>query len=341
MRSNFAVAKTNDMANFFHNIRNYLASKNHILRTNPHMYIPNWDVCAHKFGETIYLNAVELITDIYSEVIWTSVDTPKFRAWRDWVNRNGQRILVQLQRVKGYTVIGYKLIPQADGTTTYTFYELGEDKYRTRTVGDKEVVECLDDGQLFYVLREPTFEATGKGSHEWCEPYIKMLDAVLNGSTTIAERLGAYVVMSPKTDNFGGILTEGDKKDIEDVLQKEYGMLSRQKQIMLLNRPMDVQVVSLAAVDVKMKDKANLAILAIADRLKVPANQLSIIDGGQAKAFANGSEYREGDIAKYRTFRRLLNATFYDMATELGMQVNYTIENEPKTVQNQTIENNE
>lgn len=329
------------MANFFTNIRNFIGNKNHILRQVGGGYIPDWSITTHRFGETVYLNAVELVTDIYAEVIWTSVDTPKFRAWRDWVNRNGQRILVQLQRGKGYAVIGYSLIPQADGTTTYSFYELGENKYRTRTVGDKEVVECLDEGQLFYVLREPTFEATGKGSHEWCEPYIKMLDAVLNGSTTIAERLGAYVVMSPKTDNFGGILTESDKKDIEEVLQKEYGMLSRQKQIMLLNRPMDAQVVSLAAVDVKMKDKANLAILAIADRLKVPANQLAIIDGGQAKAFANGSEYREGDIAKYRTFRRLLNATFYDMATELGMQVNYTIENEPKTVQNQTIENNE
>lgn len=121
-------------------------------------------------------------------------------------------------------------------------------------------------------------------------------------------------------------------------MQQSYGMLSRQRQVMVLPRPMDSQVVSLAAVDARMKDKAQLAILAITDRLKVPANQIGIIDANSSKALANGSELREGDLAKYRSFRRLLNATWYDMATELGMQVNYTLENEPKTIQGQTIE---
>jgi hypothetical protein len=101
---------------------------------------------------------------------------------------------------------------------------------------------------------------------------------------------------------------------------------------------MDTEVVSLANVDIRMNDKARLAILAIADRLKVPANQIGIIDANSSKTLSNGTELREGDLAKYRSFRRLLNATFYDMATELGMQVNYTLENEPKTVQGQTIE---
>ena len=109
---------------------------------------------------------------------------------------------------------------------------------------------------------------------------------------------------------------------------------------MVLPRPMKSQVISLAAIDMRLMDKVKSAVLAIADRLKVPANQIALIDGGQAKSFANGSEYREGDLAKYRAFRRLLNSTLYDMAVELGMKVNYTIENEPKTVQGQTIEAN-
>lgn len=320
-------------------IRNAFASKNHTLRILPNGYMPDWEISHHKFGETIYLNAVELVTDIYSEVEWTSVaDTPKFRAWRDWVNRNGQRVLVQMLRTDGFAVIGYDAMTTMDGAEYYTFYELGRDKWHIRKDNEREIVECYNPDQMFYVLREPTYEATGYCSHKWCEPYIKMLDAVLNGATTTAERLGAFVIASPKGDNFGGILTEDEGKHLEESLGKEYGMLSRQKQIMLLQRPMDAQVVSLAAVDTKMWDKAKLAILAIADRLKVPANQIAIIDGGQAKAFANGNEYREGDLAKYRTFRRLLNATYFDMATELGMRVDYKIENEPKSVQGQTIE---
>jgi hypothetical protein len=62
----------------------------------------------------------------------------------------------------------------------------------------------------------------------------------------------------------------------------------------------------------------------------VPANQVGIIDANSSKSFANGSELREGDITKYRNFRRLLSFTFYQMAEDLGLQVDYIIENEPK-----------
>ena len=144
--------------------------------------------------------------------------------------------------------------------------------------------------------------------------------------------------MSPTADNFGGELTETEKDELEKQLQKEYGMLSKQKQIMVMPRPMNSQVISLAAIDTKMKDKLNAAVLAIADRIKVPANQIALIDANSSKALSNGSELREGDTAKYRSFRRLLNSTFYDMATELGLRVDYTIENEPQTIQGQKIE---
>lgn len=292
---------------------------------------------AHKFGETMYLNAAQILTDLFSEVIWTGIDTPKYRAWVDFVNRNGQRILLQILRHKGYTVIGYSAIP-SEGSMEYTFYELPENKYRVASNNGREYIECFDQSQLFYVLKSPTYEQTGYSDHWHCRGYIAMLDAVFNGATTTAERLGAYVVMSPKQDAVGGIMFEKEKKDLEKELQSDYGMLNRQRQIMVMPRPMDSAVISLANVDVRMKEKATLATLAIADRLKVPANQIALIDGGQAKSFANGTEYREGDIAKYRSFRRLLNATFYDMAVELGLQVNYTLENEPKTTQGQSIE---
>ena len=213
-----------------------------------------------------------------------------------------------------------------------------ENKYRVASNNGREYIECFDSAQLFYVLKSPTYEQTGYSDHWHCRGYIAMLDAVFNGATTTAERLGAYVVMSPKQDAVGGIMLEKEKKDLEKELQQDYGMLNRQRQIMVMPRPMDSAVISLANVDVRMKEKATLATLAIADRLKVPANQIALIDGGQAKSFANGTEYREGDIAKYRSFRRLLNATFYDMAVELGLQVNYTLENEPKTTQGQSIE---
>ena len=314
---------------------------NHTLRVNTMggLYMP--ELTCHAFGETIFLNIAQILTDIYAELIWQGVDTAKYRAWSNWANRNGQRILLQLMRGNGYVVVGYESRATLDGKEDWVFYELPTTEYMVLTDNERTYVKCNNPEQRFYVLKSPTFEQTGASDHTLCKGYIAMLDAVLNGATTTAERLGAYVVMTPKADNFGGVMLKEDKDQLEKELAQEYGMLKKQKQIMLLNRPMDSQVVSLAGVDLRMNDKARIAILAIADRLKVPANQIAIIDANSSKALSNGTELREGDTAKYRSFRRLIDATLFDMATELGLQVDYTLENEPKTVQGQTIESNE
>lgn len=326
------------------NIKARFSKSNHVLWWRGAAgFMPDWEISKHKFGETMYLNIVEMLTDIFAEVTFTQVGvtepTAKFIAWRNWVQRNGQRILVQLYRDKGYAVIGYDALIDESGSAQWRFYELGTDAYVVRRKDDVEYVECKDQMQKFYVLKSPTFEAVGKSDHSLCEPFIKMLDAVLNGATTTSERLGAYVVMTPKSDNFGGVLEQDEKDEIEKEIQREYGMLSKQKQVMVLPRPMDSNIVSLAGVDIKMQDKARTALLGIADRIKVPANQIAFIDANSSKSLSNGTELREGDMAKYRQFRRVLNATFYDMAHELGMRIDYTIENEPKSVQGQQIEN--
>lgn len=313
---------------------------NHTLYTYMTWYGMPLRITNHRFGETIYLNAVQKITEIYAEVIWTPlVDTALYRAWKDFVDRNGERILSQLLDLnKGYTVIGYEKIPDGDNVQ-WVFYELPETAYSVQVNNNMATIRCNRATQQYYVLKSPTFEQTGKSDRWWCDGFVKLLDAAYNGATTTSERLGAYVVMSPENDNFGGVLNETEKNDLQSSIAKDYGALNNQQQMMVLPRPMKSQVISLAAIDMRLMDKVRSAVLAIADRLKVPANQISLIDGGQAKSFANGTEYREGDLAKYRAFRRLLNSTFYDMATELGLKVTYTIENEPKTVQGQTIEN--
>ena len=77
-----------------------------------------------------------------------------------------------------------------------------------------------------------------------------------------------------------------------------------------------------------------MAVLAICDRMKVPANQVAIIDANSSKSLSNGSELREGDFNKYQSFERLLNRTFVQMAQAYGMTVDYTIYNKPiRTIQ--------
>lgn len=319
------------------NIRNYFNRKeNHTLRVHGLTYVPDWQITKHKFGRVMFLNIAQLLSDIYAELTWVPrIETAKTKAWIDWATRNGQRIMLQLMYDAGYKVVGYNQTIDGD----WIFYELPKDSYTVDRIDDCDIVRCNNPEQQFYVLKSPTFEQLGESDYALCKGYVKLLDATLNGATTTAERLGAYVVMTPESGDFGGILTKSDKDQIEKELDEQYGMLSRQKQVMLIQQPMKSQVISLAGVDLKMNDKARIAILAIADRLKVPANQIAIIDSNSSKSLSNGSELREGDMAKYRSFRRFIDATFYDMATELGLMVDYTLENEPRSIQGQTIEN--
>lgn len=294
------------------------------------------------FGRTVYVNIVQLLTDIYAEVEWTGVDTPKFRAWKRYVDRNGQRLLTELlTKPAGYAVIAYT----TDGEQ-YTFWQLDSNEYTEHRLQDGSIIiRPKQESLMFHILKSPTFDQLGESDYHLCMPYIRYIDNALNASSTICERLGTFVIVSPKTPASAPMLTalnEKQKKDMEQALQTEYGALRKQNQVMLLPNEVATNVVNLAGLDLKTNERVRTAILAICDRIKVPANQVAIIDANSSKSLSNGTELREGDLAKYRSFMRLLNATLYDMAQEIGLTgVNYTIENEPKTAQNQTIENDE
>lgn len=77
--------------------------------------------------------------------------------------------------------------------------------------------------------------------------------------------------------------------------------------------------------------------MVLADRIKVPANQIAIIDANSSKTLSNGSELREGDRAKYASFRRLFERTFVQMANDLGIKFAYTLTGEPVAEQNAQV----
>lgn len=303
-------------------------------------FVPfEWQGARYKFGRCIFQNITELLTDIYSEVTWTALpgyDTQKFRAWRLFVDYNGQRILGQLYKT-GFAVIGWSVGIEGD----VSFRQLKVEEYEVESSDENTYIRVKTPDIQYYIIKSPTFEATGKSDYQLCKPFMIYLDNVLNSSNTVSERMGVFVAASPRDPANAPMPTALDpeeKKEIERQMQNEYGSLRRQNIAMILPRPMDFQTVNLAGLDLKTNDKARLAILAIADRVKVPANQIAIIDANSSKSLSNGTELREGDLAKYRSFRRLLNATLYDFAVEIGLRVDYTIENEPRTMQGQTIE---
>jgi hypothetical protein len=126
---------------------------------------------------------------------------------------------------------------------------------------------------------------------------------------------------------------------MEEEISKEYGLLNRQRQVMLLPRSMRFDTINLTSIDTRLNERVRVAVLAICDRVKVPANQVAIIDANSSKSLSNGSELREGDFSKYQSFERLLNRTFVKMASDIGLNVDYTIYNKPeRNTKQQTTE---
>lgn len=292
-------------------------------------------LCAEEqmsFSRVIFCNIYELLTDIANEVVWErkSGDITTFAAFRAFFDSWGQYCLNTLYE-QGYCVIGKK---------ANIFRILTPDDYLQVSENDKTRVKPKDSSTVVYVMKSQTFLNKQMSDYQLLHPFLKYLDNVLNSSNTVSARLGSMVIMSPQDPPQAPAtttLSKEKKEELEHSISESYGSLRNQKQIMLLQRPMQTQVINLAGLDQRTTEKAKLAILAICDRIKVPANQVAIIDSTSSKSFANGSELREGDLSKYRSFRRLLNATFWLMANDFGLQVDYHIENEPRTTQGDTI----
>ena len=282
------------------------------------------------FANAIFYNICDLLTDISAavEFKYKRGDLQLFAGFKVFFDAWGKYVLNALFK-NGYVVIGRR-------KNDTWFRVLNNNEYNLNNTNNGIIqAQPYDEDIDVYVMRSQTMMLEGKSDRDVLMPFLKYLDNVLNGSNTVSERMGAMVVMSPQQASgvpVSTILTEKDKERIEKEIggkDSKYGYLHNQKSMLLLPNAMNIQTINLAGLDNRMQEKVRTAILAICDRIKVPANQVAIIDANSSKTLANGSELREGDLTKYRNFRRLLNVTFYKMAVDLGLDVDYVIENEP------------
>lgn len=282
------------------------------------------------FANAIFYNICDLLTDISAavEFRYKRGDLQLFAGFKVFFDTWGKYVLNALFK-NGYVVIGYR-------KSDMWFRVLNRNEYNLNTTNNGVIkADAYDKEMEVYVMSSQTMKLEGKSDRDILLPFLKYLDNVLNGSNTVSERMGAMVIMSPQQASgvpVSTILTEKDKERIEKEIggkDSKYGYLRNQKSMLLLPNAMNIETINLAGLDNRMTEKVRTAILAICDRIKVPANQVAIIDANSSKTLANGSELREGDLTKYRNFRRLLNVTFYQMAVDLGLEVDYIIENEP------------
>jgi len=278
------------------------------------------------FANAIFINICDLLTDLVNDVTLmpktSGADALLLAEFKWFFNHYGKMTLNKLFS-DGYAVIGYNALG---------FKLLRPDQYITRSEDKWNYIQAIDLSMQVYVMRSQTFEQYQMSDRQLCLPYLQYIDNIMNGSNTVSARMGALIAATPTqpTQNPATELLKPDQREqIAKEVSENYGSLRKQKQFLLFNRPMNFHTVALSAIDTKANEKMKLAILAICDRVKVPANQVAIIDALSAKSLSNGSELREGDFMKYQSFERLLNQTFINFGIAIGIDLDYTIYNKP------------
>ena len=301
-----------------------------VLVDNSRLYV---DTCITQmpFADAMFYNIVDILTDICNDTkfVYRGINSQVFAAFSAFFDTYGQRVMNMLFD-NGFAVI------KIDRTNGVFLRLMDISEYTTETHGTRVEVRAIDGSEV-YVMRSPTFCSVGKSDRQLLKPYLKYLDNVLNGSNTANERMGVLISVSPESVSGAPTqptLTKWEKDEFEKKLggdESEYGILKKQKSVILFPKPMRFQTISLSSIDNKLTERVKMCILAIADRIKVPANQIAIIDSNNSRSLSNGGELREGDKAKYKSFRRFLNSTFWIMARDLGLgDIDYIISGEPQ-----------
>lgn len=311
--------------NIIDNIRKWYQRRQHDVLIDDIDIYGGLEITRKRFADVIYCNIYELLTDLANDVtlrLTNNANTMLFAGFRSFYD-NYAHIVLNMLFESGYVIIGHR---------DWSFWLMSPEEYTTVSDIDCTKVKPYNPTVDVYVMRSMSWILHGKSDKQYLSAWLDYLDKVLNGSYTISEKLGSFLIMSPQQPASAptiAALSDEQKKELEKKIESTYGNVRGQRSVMLLKRPMQTQVINMTGLDLKTNEKVRMAVLAICDRIKVPANQVAIIDADSSKSLSNGSELREGDFNKYQSFERLLNRTFVKMAADYGMTVDYTIYNKP------------
>ena len=293
-------------------------------RDNGKSYMPDFYESNEDFAGLMFLNIIELLTDITNDVTLTlkKGDPLRFAEFKVFFDNYGQETLNMLFN-KGYAVVCY-------GGIGFTL--LYSDDYTTNSNNQVQITNQKYLNYEKYVLKSDSYRMSGKSDRQLLRGFLKYLDNTLNASNTTTARLGSLIMASPQQAGNSPVMasvTDAEKEQAEKEISEDYGGLKKQKQILIWRQAMNFTTINLSGLDKQTIEKAKFAINAICDRLKIPANQVSIVESQSSNGLSNGGELREGDLLKYKTYERLLNKTFIKMAADLDMIVEYSIYNKP------------
>jgi len=278
-----------------------------------------WNTGRGNFSNVVWIGLMNKLTSISNDVriLGSGLESAFIQ---NFIDRNGQEILNHLFNY-GYAAI--------EKTKT--------NNYRYVAPYNFEDIEVLNNGASFFIkakgikseniIYSNTFREYGNSDKVMAKSYLDLIDSILQASQAVNQRLGQLMVISPQQPNnmpATTVLTEKQRKDLEKNISENYGSGTNQSSVLILNRPVNIETVSFAQMDNKIKDRLIVPVAILADFLDIPSQYSALINTDAKNLFSSAGSISENQVLLYKRFDRAF------MPVYNYFRLDYKIENDPR-----------
>lgn len=252
----------------FYNVRRHAP----VLSGIDHLAWPDRD--CRPFAYCDLMSAIKMISDrmrnaeFNASVDGTSVEFSAIEKLTKFVKDNRIRIITSLFN---------------DGAVTIDV----RDPYEPRFPGDEDLGRDYDGAGIVTVL-DDIYRSTGKTMRETLSPHLDMINTVNDSDLNLILNYGAMGILSPENSaNSDGVLSEKEKKKLQDEYQQRYGMRFGRWAVMVTRQPVKFQRIELPIKELELNEKRKVAMASVLQYLNIPKELHAMFDSAK---YANRNE---------------------------------------------------
>lgn len=290
------------------------------------------------YRDVLFFQFVKLLGNLFNDTTISysnrsSAFRKDFDAFQRWFDKDA---------FKTYNALcfnGFCIIAQIKEGNDVSFRMLDNNEFAVVDY-DGSIMPQIPNVKDFYRMTSDTFDCFKNSDYAFLWSYLKLAEKYLNNSDVAIDGNGHILFVSPQAENqhTNTVLTpEQRDKWVKEMLdESKFG--DSFVHPYWSNRPLDVRDVDLTNFDTANFDKLIKVMLVVCGHFDCPANQIPLLqsEASRSGGLSNGGELIAGDMLRYKSFERILQK-FILCANHFGLEVDYTIANNPNDLNNNNL----
>lgn len=305
----------------------------------------DWRVCGggramptHNYRNVLFFQFVKLIGNLFYDTTLSYSNSSK--AFR----RDFDAFLTWFDKYAFYTYNylcfnGFCVIAKISDVSGMYFKTLKTNEYVINDY-DGKVKPQISGVTDWYTITSDTFDCFGNSDYSFLFTYLRLAEKYLNNSDLAIDGNGHILFVAPQAENqhTNTVLTPEQREKWVREMTEEGKFKDAFVHPYWSNRPIDVRDVDLTNFDTANFDKLIKVMLIVCGHFDLPPSQVPLLqsEASRSGGLSNGGEILAGDLLKYKAFERVLQK-FVLCANHFGLEVDYTIANNPNDLNNNNL----